>query len=1025
MNTQTFDQKYKSLNPAQKKAVDAIDGPVMVIAGPGTGKTTILTLRIANILKRTDTPPSGILAITYTDAGVKAMRAKLREIIGNRAHEIAIHTFHSFAAAMIAEYPDHFLHLDGMAHMSDVEQESLIRSIISKPEFRELRPTGKPDAYISAIMRAIDNAKREAQTPEMVRKFAEKETERIKKDDDSISTRGITKGKLKAEAQERIEKCGRTVLFSQIYEKYEKDKREQKKMDFNDLLIELLVALRNDELFLRLIQERFLYLLVDEHQDTNDAQNFIVATIAEFFETPNIFIVGDEKQAIYRFQGASVENFLTLQKRWPTMQVISLDTNYRSHQGILDASFAMIENNYEGDEHKDLRVRLTAGDKGKQRSKAMPADRQEEKRKDGEGLRKLDVVTGENVSAIERYLVVGLETILKEEPTATVAVITRRNRDLERIIRLLESNHIPVSSERSVDIFHHSVGALFFDLMEFLADYTRTDCLAKTIAAGMWGISIDEAIPLIKSLRSGQFQGLPLENQSKGSPWINKIPSLVRLQRKMQEDSAVAFLIHAAESSGFSTIASRDPAAIHVWRGIIALAESLAREGNIQSPLDLIKAMLVYRQSAESKTVKVSVGAPDLSISAMTAHGSKGLEFDYVFMPYATEEAWIGRTRGASFVLPEKSASGNDIRDTRRLFYVALTRAKKHAVILTALEESDGKSLTPLRFIAELDPKSVAAASLPRFEAELPRSDLGQIKVRDPISNKMTAIAKQVLLENGLSVTALNHFLECPNKFLYLSILKLPQAPSPAAEKGTAMHYAISSIWKEGDRTASHIQDVILEKAAEYLDTSFLAAEEKESVKKDLFEDAPAVAKALESHFAVGRQAAIFTERWVKTVFDTTPRATLGQNGSPRTTMVSLDLVEIPLHGKLDAIIDAGNEIQVFDYKTREGMSVNEIKGETKNSTGDYFRQLVFYRILLDDEPRWRGKKITPALVFISPDKKGRCPIVSLPIAHEDIEKVKEQIQSVIDSVWSGGLVSSRCDDPDCEWCGLAKVSFD
>jgi len=239
------------------------------------------------------------------------------------------------------------------------------------------------------------------------------------------------------------------------------------------------------------------------------------------------------------------------------------------------------------------------------------------------------------------------------------------------------------------------------------------------------------------------------------------------------------------------------------------------------------------------------------------------------------------------------------------------------------------------------------------------------------------------------------------------------------------MHYAISSIWKEGDRTASHIQDVILEKAAEYLDTSFLAAEEKESVKKDLFEDAPAVAKALESHFAVGRQAAIFTERWVKTVFDTTPRATLGQNGSPRTTMVSLDLVEIPLHGKLDAIIDAGNEIQVFDYKTREGMSVNEIKGETKNSTGDYFRQLVFYRILLDDEPRWRGKKITPALVFISPDKKGRCPIVSLPIAHEDIEKVKEQIQSVIDSVWSGGLVSSRCDDPDCEWCGLAKVSFD
>ena len=515
-----FLERYGSLNPAQKKAVDQIDGPVMVIAGPGTGKTTILTLRIANILKQTDTPPSGILAITYTDAGVKAMRARLRDTIGNRAHEIAIHTFHSFAAAMIAEYPDHFLHLDGMAHMSDVEQESLVRSILAEPAFHELRPTGKPDAYIPAIMRAIDDAKREALTPEMVQKYAEEEVGRIKNDENSISTRGVTKGKLKAEALERIEKCGRTVIFSDVYERYEKDKREQKKMDWNDLIIELLVTLRNDELFLRLVQERFLYLLVDEHQDTNDAQNFIVGTIAEFFETPNIFIVGDEKQAIYRFQGASVENFLSLQKRYPAMQVISLDTNYRSHQGILDASFAMIENNYEGDEHKDLRVELTAGGEK------------------GEKQRKLDIVTGENASSIEKYLVQELQTIIKKEPAATVAIITRRNRDLERVIRLLESNHIPVSSERSVDIFHHPAGAVFFDLIEFITDWTRTDSLARTIAAGMWNIGINEAVPLIKSLRSGQVQGDTLDK---------KITQLVRLQRKMQEDGAVAFLIQAAE----------------------------------------------------------------------------------------------------------------------------------------------------------------------------------------------------------------------------------------------------------------------------------------------------------------------------------------------------------------------------------------------------------------------------------------------------------------------------------------------
>jgi len=989
MTSQAFDKRYRSLNVAQKKAVDSIDGPVMVIAGPGTGKTTILTLRIANILRQTDTPPSGILAITYTDAGVKAMRAKLREIIGNRAHEVAIHTFHSFAAAMIAEYPDHFLHLEGLAHLSAVEQESMIRSIINDPIFRELRPTGKPDAYISGIMRAIDDAKREALTPEMVREYAEKEAERVKHDEDSISTRGVTKGKLKAEAEERIGKCQRTTLFADVYERYEAKKAEMKRMDFNDLLINLLDGFRRDELLLRLVQERFLYLLVDEHQDTNDSQNLIVKFIAEFFDTPNVFIVGDEKQAIYRFQGASVENFLDLERHWPTMEKIALKTNYRSHQGILDASFAMIENNYEGDEHKELRVELTAGGNGSK----------EVREKGRKGSRKLDIITGENISSIEEYLIKELESISIKEPAATVAIITRRNRDLERVIRLLESNHIPVSSERSIDIFHHPVGALFFDLMEFLADPARTDCLGKTIVAGMWGISIDRAIPLVKSLRSGQIQGDALDK---------KIPALLLLQKEMLHDGAVAFLIRAAEASGFSALASRDPAAVHVWRGIVTLAESLARDGNIQSPLELMRSMLSYRQSAESKTVKVSVGAPDLPISAMTAHGSKGLEFDYVFIPYATDEAWIGRSRGASFVLPQKSTSGNDVRDTRRLFYVALTRAKKHAAILTALEEGDGKSLTPLRFIAELDPGSVALTMLPRSEAKLPCASFVLAQVENSkTALAMTAIAKQVLLENGLSVTALNHFLECPNKFLYQSILKLPQAPSPAAEKGTAMHYAIASIWKEENKAGDHIKEVILEKVAEYLGTSFLASSEKESVKKDLFDDALAVAKALEPHFNIGPQSAIFTERWAKTIFQ-------GEHS---------DKISIPLHGKLDAIVDDGNELFVFDYKTREGMSVNEIKGETKNSNGDYFRQLVFYRILLADEPRWKGRKVTPGLVFISPDKKGRCPIVSLPISSEDVDAVKKQIQSVIDAVWSGALVGKRCDDPNCEWCSLAAVS--
>jgi len=133
--------------------------------------------------------------------------------------------------------------------------------------------------------------------------------------------------------------------------------------------------------------------------------------------------------------------------------------------------------------------------------------------------------------------------------------------------------------------------------------------------------------------------------------------------------------------------------------------------------------------------------------------------------------------------------------------------------------------------------------------------------------------------------------------------------------------------------------------------------------------------------------------------------------------------ISVPIHGKLDAIVESADDVDVFDYKTRQAMSVNAIKGLTKDGSGDYFRQLVFYKILLQSEPRWKSRKITPALVFVSPDDKGRCPIISLPILPEDIEAVKRQIQSVIDSVWSGEIARARCEDRDCEWCGLRSLA--
>ncbi|MFA6338791.1 MAG: ATP-dependent DNA helicase [Candidatus Paceibacterota bacterium] len=969
---ETFDKLYKKLNTKQKEAVDSIEGPVMVVAGPGTGKTTILTLRIANILRKTDTPPSGILAITFTEAGVKTIKQKLREIMGSRADEIKICTFHGFAGSVISEFNDHFVHLYGFRQMTEIDSDVLIRNILSGEKFNLLRPMGKPDLYLKHILNLIHESKKEALTPEMVRDFAKEEIERIKNDESFISTRGASKGELKADAKKQIEKCEKTIFAADIYEQYEKDKKEKKLMDFDDLIFELLLVLRKDELLLRLLQEKFLYILVDEHQDTNDSQNMIIKLLADFFENPNVFIVGDEKQAIYRFQGASVENFLHFEKIWPGIKTIFLENNYRSHQAILDSSFKMIEKNYESGQYSHLRVRLKAsGDKE---------------------IRPVDIIEAPDIYTGEEYMISQLKNITENEPNKTVAIITKTNRDVDRIIRICESAGIPVSSERSIDIFSHPVGLIFFSIIEFLHDQSKDYCLAKSIASGLWNIDFESRIEILKDLNKGSSKEV-----------ISKIPAISELMSDLVNDDPISFIIGVVEKSGLLEIIIKDPAFVEVWRAILELAEGISKEKNIRDPMELMEKLIAYKISSEEKSIKIGVGTLDLQIKVMTAHGSKGLEFDYCFLPYVTEESWSSRGRNSFFVLPTQKllSEGDEIRDNRRLFYVALTRAKSHIVLIVPSKDADGKMLSSLRFVSELDEDFVSHTLLPKIKNSLEINTKKNFNQDEKILN----YTKRILTEKGLSVTALNHFLDCPSRFIYKSILRLPEPSAPSAEKGNAMHLAFNHVWIEQKRSVERIQEIIEETVREYMSNSLLRKVDKERVLEELMEDAPIVAKSLYEHFTLSGK--IFTESWSESEF-------------------SADFedkkVIVPIHGKLDAIVDTGNEVLVFDYKTRGKMSVNQIKGQTQNSDGGYFRQLVFYKMLLESDHRFKGKEITPSLVFISPDEKGRCHTITLPIERSDLADLAKNIQSLIDSVWSGRILTEFCDDEKCEFCKLKSL---
>ncbi len=988
MKSNLFEEKYKKLNPKQKEAVDTIEGPVMVVAGPGTGKTTILTLRIANILRLTDTPPSGILALTFTEAGAKAMRAKLREMIGSTALEVPIHTFHGFAASVITEFGEHFPHLRKSKQITDVEAEELLRGILKNKKFNKLRPLGDPDFYISKILGAISDCKQEAWTPEMIEDFARSEIERIKQDPKEISTRGQSKGSLKAESLGKIEKCERTIIFTEVYEAYEARKKDEYKIDFDDLIFELLWAIGRDELLLRSLQEKFLYILLDEHQDTNDTQNLIVRRLSDFFDTPNLFVVGDEKQAIYRFQGASIENFIGFQKTWGQMKIISLIDNYRSHQHILDATFEMIEKNYEENEHKSLRVKL----KSSTSVEAVP----------------LDVALAINPETEENYLAERLSNILKKEKDSTVAIIVRRNSEVARILSLLEEAGIPASAERGANIFSHPLGELCFSLLEFLAKPENTEALALTFSLGLWHLDFEKQIKFTKLVRSGNIKKV-----------LEELPEIAKLQEKLATTGAIEFLYLAADISGLTKITVKSPLSVEVWRSIIALSESLAKANEIDSPKTLIETLLSYKKSAEHRVIKIKSGEALSRISIMTAHGSKGLEFDYVFMPFATEEMWIKRNHGSYFILPKEKGVEDDIRDERRLFYVGLTRAKKHVCISLHNENDVGEPTTPLRFIDELDQKLINRIKPEKTKQRRNTKSLDKIKNKQNLEYK--EYVESVLFESGLSVTALNNFLECPNKFFYRSILKLPEPPSANSEKGSAMHEALAEVWKNPTRLSGTLPlvrggkkeknqneletaKIIINSVQNYFKKSFLPIYEKEAVLNELITNAPRVARALQEHFSQNGEIAV--ESWVETYFQ---HKTDKQN------------IEIRLHGKLDAVLNQEKRVLIYDYKTREALSPNAIKGETEGGTGDYFRQLVFYKILLEGNSRFKEKTVEPSLVFVKPDKSGRCPTVSLPVEEKDIKEVKSEISNLIDNVWSGQFLSQTCADPNCQYCAYRK----
>jgi len=333
MSDQKFERELVKLNKAQRQAVETIEGPVMVVAGPGTGKTQVVAMRIANILRQTQLGARNILALTFTEAGVTALRTRLEKLIGADAYQVTIATFHGFANQIITTFPYVFGFTTEATSVTELERLQIIDQILSSQTFTALRPLRSPTFHVPAIAQAIRVCKQEAVEPETLIELARAQFQ--------PSSAKITDAKQKLAQRD----LAINLELAEVYRQYQAALVARHLYDYEDMVLFAISAIKNNPEIRAYYQERYHYLLVDEYQDTNNSQNALVESLADFFDNPNVFVVGDDKQAIYRFQGASVANMLHFTKKYPQMKIISLEENYRSLPEILTTAQDLISRN--------------------------------------------------------------------------------------------------------------------------------------------------------------------------------------------------------------------------------------------------------------------------------------------------------------------------------------------------------------------------------------------------------------------------------------------------------------------------------------------------------------------------------------------------------------------------------------------------------------------------------------------------------------------------------------------------------
>ncbi|MDL2342132.1 MAG: ATP-dependent DNA helicase [Patescibacteria group bacterium] len=1027
-----FEAEYRRLNPAQRQAVDAVEGPVLVVAGPGTGKTQLLSVRVANILKQTDASASSILCLTFTNFAAANMRDRLNTLIGPTAHRVVVRTFHSFAAEIMNQYPDYFWNGARLSIAPDATQLEIIQAILAslplddplasrfagsltaiKDVQEALKLTkeagltpGKLAAminYNAAYLNDIEPKLVELLSPALsAKRLPELAAAVLVLPDDDIadvvkpltSLSAVIKGSLQA-AVAADAGTGKTtntgawkkrwiqtvngqkgmfderrrnawwLAVANVYADYRDSLHLRGYYDYADMVVEVISQLQQQPELLASVQERFLYVLIDEFQDTNAAQlqlAHLVATHYSNAEQPNLMAVGDDDQSIYAFNGAELNNMLNFKQTYPATKTIVLTENYRSTQAILDTAQAIIE---QADDRlvkrqPELVKQLTAV------TAIAPGviDHRQYPTRDHELL------------AVANSIAANWQ---QDNKTST-AVLARNHDSLRRLSVLLNDRQVAINYEQQNNILESEVVELVFLLaqtIQAIADGTEpkvNSLLAQVVRYPVWQLSplalwqlatANYATPhWLDSLL--QHEDTALVALANWLLWLAQVkPPLPLLMEYLLGLQTGEHLTSPLQAHYLALpITTSYIEALSAIQLLTQLSHEFAA-GEAASLTDFIQFIELNRGLERGVTDQSWFTSGEHAIQLMTVHKAKGLEFDTVYVLDAVEDTWQPRSvsRKPPANLPLQPY-GELYDDYVRLLYVAATRAKRSLIIASYASTEQGKLVLATPLVTNALPTTQISGDQVAAPTAVLESALRWPRLE---TNDEKILLAGRLDDFYLSATGLLQFLNIatagPQDFLERQLLRLPSPTSAHMSYGTAVHAGLQA----GQQLVNEDRPVVpgvLERFAETLQKQHLSATD------------------LERYLPFGQ--AMLTELFTAKGF------TLPKGGLAEVTLNDVYVGEARLGGKLDHILITNQTVTISDYKTGKALSSFTTRDQTKMVKAWQHRtQLLFYSLLVSGASRFAdAKAITSQMLYVEAETPRQLALPLTP-TQDDMERLE------------------------------------